>query len=51
MKEASSVSGFEPFNLPTQSTSTYLVGFKFSLHTGLNSSLWALQKLEISQKV
>jgi hypothetical protein len=45
MKEASSVSEFEPFVLPSQSTGTFLVRFKFSLHAGLNSNLWALQKL------
>ena len=51
MKEASSVSGFEPFILPSQSTGTSLLGFKFSLHTGLNSGFQALQKLGVSHKV
>jgi hypothetical protein len=39
MKEASSVPGFEPFSLPSQSAGTYLVRFKFSLLTALNNSL------------
>ena len=51
MKEASSVFGLKPFILPSQSTSTYFVDFKISLHTGLNRSLWELQKLEVSHKV
>ena len=51
MEEASSVSGFEPFILPSQSRGTYLLGFKFSLHTGLSRSLYVLQKLRVSHKV
>jgi hypothetical protein len=51
MKKVSCVSGFEPFILPSQNAGTNLIRFKFSLHTGLNSSLWVLQKLEVSNKV